>query len=238
VKQTGRLPSWVNQPRTLRRFVSSSLKVLNLFRSSAKSEYVNQRTQRLRAIAKRETIRSIRNQTFGFVRTRHTVRLNRRIALRLALLRLVLPGWPSPPLHFGHPLRWSAATFSLSATDPFEHDDCLFDVLRLGAEFGQHFVDVHRGYDRTDLGDGNAGSADDGVGNAGSAGVLSGVRKVQRLFCVALRNSRFLSSILTTQSRFVRGSEGNAISNLAWIEDGTIETGKFSRLEAGCPVQT
>jgi hypothetical protein len=50
----------------------------------------------------------------------------------------------------------------MATTDPFQHDDRLFDTFQFFAEFGQHFVEVYRGYDRTVLGMGTFGSAGDG----------------------------------------------------------------------------
>jgi hypothetical protein len=55
-------------------------------------------------------------------------------------------------IHFGS----SAATFALSTTEEFEHQDRLLDVFPFGSEFRQHFIDVHRGYDRTVLGMGTS----------------------------------------------------------------------------------
>jgi hypothetical protein len=62
------------------------------------------------------------------------------INLRLRLVRFVLTSrWPSTTLRFRHPLRRSAATFALSTTEEFEHQDRLLDVFPFGSEF-HHFI--------------------------------------------------------------------------------------------------
>ena len=60
------------------------------------------------------------------------------------LLRFILAaGWSPPPLHPGHPLRWPSTTLATTASEAFQYEDCLLDLLSFGAEFGQHFEDVH-----------------------------------------------------------------------------------------------
>lgn len=45
-----------------------------------------------------------------------------------------------------------------------QRHDRLLDLFPFGAEFRQHFVDVHRGYDRTVLEAATFASAGDGIG--------------------------------------------------------------------------
>ncbi len=57
---------------------------------------------------------------------------------------LSAPCLASPPLPLRYPLRWPSATLALTTGDAFEHQNRFFDGFPFGAEFGEHFEDIHR----------------------------------------------------------------------------------------------
>lgn len=52
--------------------------------------------------------------------------------------------WSSPAFHGLHPSRWATPAFTSSDGYPFEYENGLFNAYQFGAEFGQHFCDIHR----------------------------------------------------------------------------------------------